>query len=212
MIRAVIIKKLNVLILLFFPIVIIGCAQEQKLSILLYGDRIVAFGDSLTYGTGVEPSQSYPALLAKITGLDVVNAGVPGEESLQGLKRLVSVLAAEQPRLVILCHGGNDLLRKRSREKLKNNLVAMIEIIRSSGAEVVLLGVPRPGIFLSSENLYAEIAEQMEVPVELEIIPQLEADNSMKSDRVHFNQRGYAAMADAIFALLTQQGALTETL
>lgn len=199
------------LISLFSLIVLIGCAQEQKLSMLLYGDRIVAFGDSLTYGTGVEPSQSYPAVLEKISGFDVVNAGVPGEESAQGLKRLTGVLATEQPRLVILCHGGNDLLRKRSREKLKTNLIKMIDIIRASGAEVVLLGVPRPGIFLSSENLYDEIAEQMDVAVELEIIPQLESDKTMKSDTVHFNRQGYAAMADAVFALLTQQGAITET-
>ena len=200
------------LVILAVTTFLLACGDNPQLSPLYDGDRILAFGDSLTYGTGVERQYSYPSVLAELTGLEVINMGVPGEESTAGLLRLQQVLAEDNPQLVILCHGGNDFLRKRSRETLAENLIKMIEIIRTSGAQVVLLGVPRPGLFLSSENLYGEIAEQMQVPIELKIVSQLLSDNSMKSDPVHFNRQGYAAMANAVFELLVAQGAITETL
>ncbi|MDO9267202.1 MAG: GDSL-type esterase/lipase family protein, partial [Sulfurimonas sp.] len=105
---------------------------------------ILAFGDSITYGYGVMQKDSYPSQLQKKTGLRVINAGISGEESLEGLQRL-STLLVNKPDLVILCHGGNDILRKRSDEKLKTNLIEMINLIKKSGAKVLLVGVPNFG-------------------------------------------------------------------
>ncbi|MFA5455052.1 MAG: arylesterase [Sulfurimonas sp.] len=158
---------------------------------------ILAFGDSITYGYGVMQKESYPAQLQKKTGLHVINAGVSGEESSEGLQRLPKLLK-EKPDLVILCHGGNDILRKRSEEELKNNLIAMINLIKESGAKVLLVGVPNFGMLgFSTHSLYNEVADETEVFFEEDVLSFVEADNSLKIDTIHLNKKGYEIMTDA---------------
>ncbi|ORU94702.1 MAG: hypothetical protein A6F71_09500 [Cycloclasticus sp. symbiont of Poecilosclerida sp. M] len=103
-----------------------------------------------------------------LTGHKVINAGIPGEVSKAGLRRLPSVLQAVQPNLVILCHGGNDLIRNMGRAQLKENLEQMISLIKDTGARVILIGVPSFNIMLDVPSLYEELAQQHEIPVELE--------------------------------------------
>ena len=118
-----------------------GCGDKTpKLNKLSSNAVVVAFGDSLTYGTGAKDHQTYPAQLRNLTGLDVVNEGIPGELSAEGRKRLPGVLDEHKPELLILCHGGNDMLRKRSIKKLTENLTAMISEARERGIQVVLIG------------------------------------------------------------------------
>ncbi len=158
---------------------------------------VLAFGDSITYGYGVKQSASYPAILAKKTGLHVINAGVSGEVSSEALLRLPELLKTK-PDIVILCHGGNDILRKLSRENLKNNLLSMINIIKQSGAEVLLVGVPDFGLFgLKTAVLYTEIADETGVIYEKDILSVVESDRRFKSDHIHPNEKGYEMMADA---------------
>jgi lysophospholipase L1-like esterase len=171
-------------------------------------DRVLAFGDSLTYGTGAPKGKSYPDVLADLIGRDVVNAGVPGEVTADGLRRLGGVLEKVSPRLVVLCHGGNDMLRKKNLSAAESNLRSMIQTIRATGASVVMLGVPKPGVFLSTAEFYERIAEDMQVPIEADIVPDLLGDRQYKSDTVHPNARGYAKLAAAIDALLRERGAL----
>ena len=172
------------------------------------GDVILAFGDSLTHGTGARPEESYPSVLARRIGFEVVNAGVPGEVSARGLKRLPKVLEQVRPRLVILCLGGNDMLRRQDPAQTEANLKQMVGIIRSQGAAVVMLGVPEPGLFLSTADVYERVADELDVLLEDEIIPDLLGDNQYKSDHVHFNAAGYARLAEAVEALLRRRGAL----
>src|SRR5258708_7486386 len=94
-------------------LVLVGCGgSTPKIAKLDRGAVVLAFGDSLTFGTGAAREQSYPAILARDTGLQVVNAGVPGEVSADGLARLPEAIDESQPKLLILCHGGNDFLLK----------------------------------------------------------------------------------------------------
>lgn len=158
---------------------------------------ILAFGDSITYGYGVMQKDSYPAQLQKKTGLHVINAGISGEESSEGLSRL-SALLVNKPDLVILCHGGNDILRKRSDEKLKTNLIAMINLIKESGAKVLLVGVPNFGMLgVKTHPLYSEVADETEVFFEEDVLSLVEADNRLKIDTIHPNRQGYEIMTDA---------------
>jgi lysophospholipase L1-like esterase len=182
---------------------------SQQLEALGQDAIILAFGDSLTYGTGANhQTESYPALLAQLSGKTVINAGVPGEVSGEGLSRLKSLLNEYQPALVLLCHGGNDLLRKLDTGKLKSNLQQMINLIREQGADVVMLSVPKPGLFLKAAPLYSELADRQQVLLENEIIADVESETALKSDAIHPNAAGYRLIAERIHQLLSQAGAL----
>lgn len=171
--------------------------------------KILAFGDSLTYGTGASPEHSYPAELQALVGRTVINAGVPGETTSGGLERLASTLDEHKPQLVILCEGGNDMLRKEDRKQQHANLDAMIREIRGRGMSVVLLGVPEPKIFSpKSEPMYGELARQYRLPLENEILPEVESDRSRKSDQIHPNDQGYKDVAQAVAKLLRAAGAV----
>lgn len=159
---------------------------------------IVAFGDSLTKGTGTNIKHSYPSILQETIGIEVLNHGVPGELSEQGLQRLEQVLQDNSPDLVILCHGGNDILRRLSMHDLENNLAQMIELSLSYGAEVMLVGVPKPSLSLATLPLYSSLSDEYKLVSNLSILSDLLAQSSMKSDTVHLNSKGYRELAIAI--------------
>ncbi len=169
---------------------------------------ILAFGDSLTHGTGARDYQSYPAVLADRTQRTVINAGIPGEETARGLRRLPGLLDRYHPDLLILCHGGNDIMRKRDPAATEANIREMIRIAREQDIPVVMIAVPNVGLFLSPAEFYEDIAADMQVPVENDILADLLGDNRYKSDHVHPNAAGYARLAEAIQILLTEHGAL----
>ena len=173
------------------------------------GDALVlAFGDSLTFGTGADPQQSYPAQLEKLIGRKVIAAGVPGEVSSAGLARLPGLLEELQPKLVILCHGGNDFLRKLDDVQTANNIRAMVRLAKAQGAQVVLIGVPKPGLLLSTAGFYEDIAREFRLPYDDAALKKILFDNELKSDLAHPNARGYARLAEAIAALLKKSGAV----
>jgi len=186
-----------------------GCGEEPlRLDKLDDDSVIVAFGDSLTYGTGAEEHQSYPAVLEELIGITVINEGVPGEQSRAGRKRLPKVVEAEQPDLVIFIHGGNDFLHKQPRSETEANLRAMIDYLHKHDIDVIMLGVPDAGVLLSTADVYEIVAEDMNVPMDDDIIPDLLSSNQYKSDHVHPNAKGYRKMAQALRDLLKEVGAL----
>ena len=194
--------------ILLFSVISLTACNRAKLPALQQGDVIIAFGDSLTAGYGVDKKYSYPNVLANMTGLKVINEGVSGETTIQGLQRLANVLEKHSPKLVILLEGGNDVLQKVPELQIKANLAKMIQIIQNSGSAVLLVGVPEKKLFGSSLELYAELANEFNIPLEEDIIADLMKRLSMKSDYVHFNQQGYQAMADAIYKQLQSSGAI----
>ena len=186
-----------------------GCDRPPALQRLAAEDTVLAFGDSLTRGTGAAPRQSYPAQLARLIGRPVVNAGVPGETSAQGARRLPSVLEEVRPALVLLCHGGNDILRGMDLAAARRNLEAMVGMVHAAGAQVVLIGVPRRSLLLrDTAELYGEVAESMDIPLEDEALEDILGDDRLKSDPVHPNAAGYRRLAQAVAELLEQAGAL----
>ena len=186
-----------------------GCGgPKTKIGKLDRNAVVLAFGDSLTFGTGAGAGESYPAVLERSTGLKVVNAGAPGETSAEGLERLPEVLEEVQPKLLILCHGGNDFLRKMDEGGVASNVRAMIRLAKAKGIPVVLLATPKPGIPPSVPALYGEIAAGEGIAFEEAAMKDVLFSSSLKSDLVHPNGKGYAQIAAAIEKLLKKSGAL----
>lgn len=194
--------------LLGLCLVLTACGGESPLRPLSADATILAFGDSLTAGNGVPREASYPARLSALTGMTVINAGVSGEESSEGMARLEELLDRHRPGLLILCHGGNDLLRKRPVSQLESNLRQMITMAQNRGIQILMLGVPAPGIFLSSEAVYETVANDTGVAFIPEVIADVLSQPSKKADTVHPNAAGYDEIAQTIAGELAAMGAL----
>ena len=189
-------------------LVLAGCTPPPELEPLAADAVVLAFGDSLTFGTGAGPGESYPEVLSGLIGRTVVNAGVPGEVSTDGLLRLPALLDREQPALLLLCHGGNDQLQRLDPARLADNLRAMIREARDRNIAVVLIAVPAPGLSLRPLPLYGEIAGEFGLPIEREIVADILADRALKSDYIHPNAAGYRRLALAVADLLRAAGAV----
>lgn len=191
-------RKWTFLLLIIALVFLQACSDEKQKFKLADSAVILAFGDSLTFGTGANPEQSYPAQLAKLTGRTVINAGVPGEISEKALERLPELLNKHHPQLVILCHGGNDLLRKLNVAELELNLGKMVDLIQQSGADVLLVSVPKPGLLMQASPVYQRVAEAKGVAIEDSIIAKVEAEIEWKSDPIHPNAIGYKKIAEQL--------------
>lgn len=196
--------RLISLLLLLFAALLPACDKAPAIAPLPAHAVVLAFGDSLTHGNGASPGEAYPDILAGLLGRTVINAGVPGEISAEGRRRLPQLLQRHRPQLVILCHGGNDFLRRLDRQQTAANLAAMVEQCQAAGADVVLVGVPEPGLFLDPPDFYAAIARQAGIPYEAEIISSVLGDRAYKSDTIHPNAAGYRRIAAALHALIRQ--------
>ena len=157
---------------------------------------ILAFGDSLTNGFGVRDEHSYPKQLENKIGIQVINAGVDGEFTSEGLSRLPELLE-HKPNLVILCHGANDILNNVPHKEIKNNLSIMITMIKESRAELLLVGVPDYYIAgFEVHIIYEELAEELDVILEDNVLTNIVLNSSFQNDFVHPNEKGYQLMAD----------------
>ncbi len=202
-------NAMKFLLLLTLTTLLAACGPTTpKVGKLDAGATILAYGDSLTFGTGAPPAESYPAQLERAIGHKVVNAGVPGEISADGLKRLPELLDELKPKLLILCHGGNDLLRRLSEADAAANIRNMISEAKGRGIDVVLMAPPKPGLPPSVPNFYVEVAKEFGLPIQDNVIKSVLLDNSKKSDLVHPNGVGYRDMAEALAKLLKQAGAV----
>lgn len=171
-------------------------------------DIVLAFGDSLTYGTGASEGESYPEILSGLIGRTVVASGVPGERTAGGLARLARVLDAHRPRIMLLCLGGNDMLRKVGADETEANLRQMIETARERGVAVVLIGVPKPALFGGAAEFYQRIADDYTLAYEGDALTRILRDNEYKSDPVHPNAQGYRKLAMALAEVLKNAGAI----
>lgn len=202
--------KINTYVLcVLWLALLVGCgAKVPRLTKLGASDVIVAFGDSLTFGTGANEAESYPVVLSQLIARNVVRAGVPGEVSEGGLQRLQAVIDEHNPKLMIVCLGGNDMLRKVSETQTKNNLRTIIKTIQAQGIAVLLVGVPKPALVTSAAPFYGEIAKEFNIPYEGKIVTDVLYRPDEKSDPIHPNAKGYRRMAEGIAALLKKAGAV----
>ena len=166
--------------------------------------KIIAFGDSLFAGYGLDPRDAYPekleaALRAKGINADVINAGVSGDTTAAGLQRIAFTLAAQKdapPALFILELGGNDLLRGLSPEETKANLGKMLAVLRDADVPVLLMGMRAPPNYgpefqAAFDAIYADLAREYGaalIPFWLEDIYREPA--LFQSDKIHPTAQG----------------------
>ncbi|OEU72651.1 MAG: arylesterase [Desulfuromonadales bacterium C00003068] len=182
---------------------------EQRTITRIPNDGVIlAFGDSLTVGVGTPPTTDYPTVLAKLSGRMVINSGVSGEVTAQGLFRLPEVIEQTDPQLIILLEGGNDILRNKDHRQIKQNLAAMIEYAQQNHIDVVLVGVPAKNILFSVAPFYNELAEEYSLVYAEDLLSNLLRNPRYKSDAIHLNQQGYGILAESIHELLISRGAL----
>ena len=173
---------------------------------------IVAFGDSLTAGAGVDPDRNYPAQLqAKIDAegykYRVVDAGVSGETSAQGLNRIASVIAL-RPAIVIVEFGANDGLRGMPAEATRRNLLEIVSRLQSAGSEVVIAGMQIPPNYgpmytRSFRSIFPDVARKQDahlIPFFLSGVggrPELNQD-----DGIHPTAEGYKIIVENVWKVL----------
>jgi lysophospholipase L1-like esterase len=195
-------------LVLLLCIALAACGDGPKLGKLPSDAVILAFGDSLTFGTGANETESYPAQLEVLVGRKVVRAGVPGEVTRQALERLPAMLDEHSPRLLLLCIGGNDFLRRLGTRQAEENVRAMVKLARSRGVDVLLIGTPEPGLTVTPPAFYAGIAKEFSLPYEKSIIGDVLKDGALKSDQIHPNARGYRVIAERLAVTLKKAGAI----
>jgi acyl-CoA thioesterase-1 len=174
---------------------------------------IAAFGDSLSAGLGLDPGRSFPDDLQR--DLDaagykyrVLNLGVSGDTTTDGVERLPSVIAV-RPAIVILEFGGNDGLRGLPISAAKTNLEKMIQAIQSSGAKVVLAGMTLPRNYGAEyihafEQMYVTLANQYKlarIPFLLQGVGG--NPNLMQPDGIHPTAQGAEIVANTVMTYLT---------
>jgi len=158
------------------------------------GKTIICFGDSLTYGTGAGKGMDYPAQLARLIGRPVVNLGVPGDTTAGALARIDTVLAQE-PRMVLLTLGGNDLKNRVPKETAFKNLERIIQTIQGRGALVVVGGIDIPFYGRGFGTAYEDLAVQTGSVLIPNVFADIMGRSSLMSDPIHPNSEGYTIMA-----------------
>lgn len=178
------------------------------------GSTVLALGDSLTSGVGTDAATAYPAVLQELTGWQVINGGISGETSAQALVRTPALLKEHRPELVILSIGGNDFLRQMSAAGAKDNIRLICEAVTASGAQTLLVAVPQFSLLAASTGrltdhpLYAELANELKLPLYANGWAEVLADASLRSDQIHANAQGYRRFAQGLVEQLRTSGML----
>ncbi len=198
---------------LLATVLLSACGQEHQLTTLSPGATVLAFGDSVTFGTGAAPGEDWPTGLALKTGWNMINAGVPGDTAEAGKSRIQALLDQYQPALVIIEIGGNDFLRRRPQRAVKEDVRHLLRTVRQSGAQAVLVAVPELSLLTlvigkGDAPLYQELAKEEAVPVIGQVFSEILSRPEFRADQIHPNAEGYRQMASGIYDYLKKEGAI----
>jgi len=162
----------------------------------------VAFGDSLTAGYGAAPGNDYPSALSKKIGRPILNRGVSGATTQSSLSRVEEIVRL-QPRVVLLCLGGNDGLQQLPVSTTFGNLSTMIDRFQESGSFVVLIGVRGASVSDRYASPFKKLAKEKQVLFVPNILGGVLGSPSFMSDYIHPNDEGYEAIAQRLETILT---------
>jgi lysophospholipase L1-like esterase len=191
-------NSLRIILFTTFCFILSSCAKQEIKNQDSKGKNIICFGDSITFGYGVQPGEDYPSALAKIVSYPVINMGIDGDTSIEALKRLKSDVLDREPLLVLVEFCGNDFLRKIPNEVTINNVREMVEQIQARGAMVAIVDISA-GMFLSEYRAaFRKLAKEKKALFIPGILSGIITNPSMKSDFLHPNDKGYRMIADKI--------------
>jgi lysophospholipase L1-like esterase len=179
---------------------------------LAAGASVLAFGDSLTFGTGAEPDSAWPARLARASGWRVANAGRPGATTETGLQSLEGALAEAAPSAVLLGLGGNDFLRGIDPARTEANLSQLVTRCKATGARVLLIAVPRPSLIaaaaraLSDHPVYEAVGKRSSTPVLADAWSEVLSKPALRADPIHANAQGYERFTALLLTRLGELG------
>jgi len=192
----------QVLLILFLcvgTLSICSCAKNKVKNADSAGSEIICFGDSITLGYGVEKGQDYPSLLAKMVDVSVINSGVDGDSTVEGMKRIKEEVLDKNPMLVLIEFGGNDFLKKVPKETTLENLRLMIDMCHEKGAMVALVDISAGMFFKEYRGEYAKIARQKDIIFIPEVLNGIITNPMLKSDFFHPNVKGYQVVCNRIY-------------
>jgi len=162
---------------------------------------VVAFGDSLVVGVGATSGNDLVSLLSKKLGRRIINAGVAGDTTANGLARL-SGITAKSPGTVVVFLGGNDALRRIPLETTKENLNKIVGTLVESGSVVVLVAV-RGNVFSDPyDEMYEEIARRHGAVLVPNVLEGILLRPELTADQIHPNDAGYEIVAERIYGTL----------
>ena len=190
------------LIYLLFIFTLFSCGKGgEKHAAIPQGATVLILGDSLSYGTGANQGEDYPSLLAKTTGWQIINEGVPGDTTAGGLERLPALLEQDNPKLLIVELGGNDFIHQLPQSDTIRNLKAILALAKAKGVKTILMAIPEMSPLkaafgnLSDHPLYETIAKETSTPLVADVFADVLSDNTLKSDQIHPNAQGYALVS-----------------
>ena len=164
---------------------------------------IVAFGDSLVRGVGSTSGNDFVSLLSGKIDEQIINLGVSGDTTRDGLGRLEEVIS-NRPRIVILLLGGNDYLKRIPREENFQKLRTLISKFQEDGAAVILLGV-RGGLLVDHfDSDFENLAEETGTAYVPDVLDGLFRNKNLMSDEIHPNDKGYQLIAEKIYPVLSK--------
>ena len=190
-----------------------ACGKRKPSAAALKSDaRVLALGDSLTFGYGAPPEAAWPVKLGELTGWQIENAGLNGDTSAGALERLAPLLAAGSYDAVLIGIGGNDMLRGVPPAATRENLAALVSQARAHTPYVALLATPSPDAMraavgsLSDALFYEEVAKSGQALLVANVYSSVLSDASLRSDRIHANAEGYARIAQQLADQLKAAG------
>ncbi|MFA5063126.1 MAG: GDSL-type esterase/lipase family protein [Candidatus Omnitrophota bacterium] len=188
-------------LVIFSFVVLNGCAKREIKNINSKGKNVICFGDSITFGYGVDSGEDYPTSLRKIlSNTVVINAGVDGDTSVEGLNRINTDVLKKNPRLVLIEFTGNDFLKKVPMTNTIKNIRKMIEEIQRQGAMTAIVDVSA-GLFLIEYRVRLfNLARQTNSIFIPEALGGILTNPSMKSDFMHPNKNGYGIVAQRVYS------------
>lgn len=194
--------------------IIIGCIVIALAAYFLFRNKdsmitnfppmqgpIVAFGDSLVFGYGASMGNDFVSVLEKQTGREIINMGINGNTTADGLARIDTVTALK-PSVVLVLLGGNDFLRKVPATETFKNLNEIVEKLQANGAVVIVLGIQGGVLNDPFASQFEALAHERGTGYVPNVLAGMIGNQSLMYDTIHPNDTGYKKIADKVLPVL----------